>query len=171
MTARDMRINGASLSAIAREIGVTRQAVARRERKEGWLNQTGQPGPTDGMDPKRAVIANLRRGCTLKVAAGAIGVHPNTVGNWRKSDQKFDAECTAAMNQYAADRITDLTRASERGDVRATRLALEKHEATRSDFGPEKVDNQLLIVLNVSRSDEDEPREAIIWDQCDDQKP
>jgi transposase-like protein len=146
-TAREMRINGASLSEIARTIGVTRQAVAKHDKREGWLNQIGEPLPTEGMAPKRAVVMNLRRGCSIRVATEAAGVHPNTVGNWRRQDQAYDVECRAAISKYGADRINDLTKASERGDVRATKIALERHEATRDDFAPDRSKEGLTVVL------------------------
>jgi transposase-like protein len=155
--AREMRVNGASLSEIARTIGVTRQAVAKKERAQGWLNQTGEPLPTKGMHPKRAVVMNLRRGCSIRVAAEAAGVHPNTVGNWRRQDQNYDAECRAAISQYGVDRIGDLTRASERGDVRATKLALERHQSTKDDFAPDRGREGIEIILNIDRRDTGEP--------------
>jgi transposase-like protein len=152
-TAREMRVNGASLSEIARTIGVSRQGVAKREKKEGWLNQTGEPLPTNGMDPKRAVVMNLRRGCSIKLAAGAAGVHPNTVGNWMKKDPNYDVECRAAISLYGVDRTNDLTKASERGDVRATKLALERHAATREDFAPDRTKDETVIILNINRAE------------------
>ena len=155
--AREMRVNGASLSEIARTIGVTRQAVAKRDKREGWLNQTGEPLPITGIAPKRAVVMNLRRGCSIKVAAEAAGVHPNTVGNWRRQDPNYDSECRAAISKYGVDRIADLTRASERGDVRATKIALEKHESTRDDYAPEAAPEGLVVVLNIERDGGNDP--------------
>lgn len=52
-------------------------------------------------DRKRAVLKALSRGETLKAAAAAAGVSPNTVYNRQRADPHFAAACRAAVEVSA----------------------------------------------------------------------
>ncbi len=49
---------------------------------------------------KKAVVAKLRAGKTLKDTAEAVGRTPGTLRHWRKKDAPFDAEVTPLLKEH-----------------------------------------------------------------------
>ena len=145
--------DGKSCREIARKNpGISHVAIAKRARKHGWkvglspetarqltalaLETPGTlPGSYKGSEEKRArILEKLAMGSTLTIAAKAAGIDRNTLTDWRKNPD-FLAACEKAEAAYAERQLGHIENAAERGDWRASSWVLERHPATRDEFG------------------------------------
>ena len=173
---RDRFIKGESATAIARDYPVSRQAIQKRAKKEGW-EQDGwlaqaQQTPTAKAVAKpetnsAKIIASLgkrtpenaaelcrliERGVPHTVAAEAVGMHRDTLKTWRDEDPEVDAMVLAARNRSIARKIERVDEAGERGDWKADSWFLERAPETRAEFGGSKTQgfDGVTVILNVA---------------------
>ncbi|MBU8542040.1 hypothetical protein [Falsiroseomonas tokyonensis] len=152
---------GRTVAEIATRHGVSRQAVDRLVKAEGWVRGDGEGAtlaetataqrifrPVTAADFRVAsegvrTLARMKQaldavagGATRAVAAGLIGIGQETMRVWLKDDPVFNRLMAEAEATKTWRRITHLEDASARGDVAATKLLIERDPASRGEFGP-----------------------------------
>ncbi len=155
-------IQGESASSISKSFGgtPTRQGISKRARNECWNQlptvskkhrelspmQLGRDTPRN----REIILKRLAEGVPYHLAAGAIGVSRNTLLNWRNADPRLEAQCSAARNEALADCAATVFHAKEK-DWKAGKYLLETAPETRDEFGPNRRDNKLEVVINIDR--------------------
>jgi transposase-like protein len=149
---------GASLSALSRRYGVTRQGIAKRAGREGWHRDPEAVAPASSRTAQRianpvtpadcrliadgrrsvpnmqAVLAALRIGAPVTVAARRVGLSDDALRAWVDDDPDFARLAEAARADGLHTRLERLEQAAERGDARIDQWALERHPLTRDEF-------------------------------------
>ena len=171
---------GRSYGEIARRQDVSPQAVAKLVAKAGWerggdgalLGETATAKrifapltPADfriasegvrTLPRMRTILDAIAEGATRSVAAGLAGIGEETLREWQKQDAEFAALIREAESRKTWRRISALERASERGDVAATKVLLERDPASRAEFGPPGLaspgDGAAGVVINLHLS-------------------
>lgn len=130
--------------------GISHVAIAKRARKSGWsvdaavetamaltqLTTGSLPETYKGTDERRAaILQKLAAGSTLDMAAKAAGITPDTLRSWRRSDTEFGTACDRAQVAWAERQVGHIDKAADRGDWRASSWLMERHPATRDEFG------------------------------------
>lgn len=159
---RSILEENAPLRQLAVRYSVSRQAIHKRAKKEGWLvpKQIRTPLLESRLveaaykatpDVLTAYVKHLSEGMPKRTAASMVGVTRQTIEEWRDKDTNFDAACQAAMAHWAKTRITNINKAGDRGDWRADSWLLERHPETRSDFQGPKAEGgtTIQVVLNI----------------------
>ncbi|MCQ4161510.1 hypothetical protein NON00_16445 [Roseomonas sp. GC11] len=150
---------GASLGAIARAQGVTRQAVAGLVRELGWTRdpeaqrlaetETGKRllSPQTPADRRLAatgkrsflsmqkIVATIAAGGTRTMAAAAAGISGELLRQWLIEDPGFLREVEAAEAQKGLRRVARLEAAGARGDTGADRFLLTTDPSSRTEWG------------------------------------
>jgi hypothetical protein len=151
----------ANCSNIAKEIGVTRQAVDKRMRTESWIKATNdtlvvaQDLPVTATSGKATpeMIAQFLNCLSLlrneKLACAVIGVDPSTVRRWRESDPAFARQVQVSRARKVTSWIDTVDRAAQR-DYKAALELLKRAPETRDTFG-ETHDTGPQIVFNIVR--------------------
>lgn len=101
---------------------------------------------------RQIVLEKLASGLTLKLAAISAGVRPETLYDWRRTDQDFAHACDAASAAWASSQVDVMNAAGDRGDWRASLSLLERHPISRDEYGlPQaaKGGNVLNVSFNV----------------------
>jgi hypothetical protein len=173
---RDRFIKGESATAIAKDYPVSRQAIQKRAKKEGWEKdgwlERAKETPTAKAVAKpktnrEKVIVSLgkrtpenaaeicrliERGVPHTVAAEAVGMHRDTLRAWRNDDPDIDAMVHAARKRSIARKIERIDEAGERGDWKADAWHLERAPETRAEFGGSKTHDVggITVILNVA---------------------
>lgn len=150
---------GESANAIAKDYPVSRQAIQKRAKKEGWSSdgwlEAAKRTPTAKAVEKpetrrESIIAKLgkrtpetaaelcrliERGVPHTVAAEAVGMHRDTLRAWRDDDPEFDGLIAAARMRAVSRKIERIDEAGQRGDWKADSWFLERAPETRGEFG------------------------------------
>jgi transposase len=157
-------LGGESISNLTKVYPVSRQAVHKRGRKEGWLlpDSVRTPLAAVTLQDSHAMwkarpeklgeyLKCLTEGMNKGLAAKACGLSRPTILRWRDSNRDFDAACEAATAHWARGRIENINKAGDRGDWRADSWLLERHPETRGDFqGPKSEGGASIhVVLNI----------------------
>ncbi len=141
----------------------TRQAIAKRARSKGWQKEVDgvvsekhlRKHPAllgrDNPENREEILRLLSNGVTYKLAAGSIGVHPDTLRAWRKQDSSFSAQCQSARASALADCAMTIYRHKDR-DWRAGKYLLETAPETRGEFGSSNNPGKIEVVINIDRS-------------------
>lgn len=161
---RSRFLAGEKISHISRDMGgkPSVSAIWKKAQKENWeAFREGNPKANIPLRPdqdetKGKVLEFLAQGATLKLAAQAAGIHPDTLTNWRKSNPDFRDACDQARGRFAADHLAVIDQAGRAGDVKASQWLIERHPETRADYAPIKGEpggGGIQIVLNIPRSE------------------
>lgn len=151
---------GASFAAIGERQGVSPQAVHKMATKEGWQRGEGDGAllattataerilrpvtPADHriasegvrtLEKMRQILDLVAEGATRSIAAGMAGISQDTMTAWAKEDAAFSALLREAEGRKTWRRVQALEKASERGDVAATKLLLERDPSSREEWG------------------------------------
>ena len=157
---------------LSQEYPVTRQAIDKRAKKEGWSRDAGnqQPGgwlavaeqtniidePRVGATPEKlaGILEALSAGGTQEIACRANGISPDTFRRWCERDKALAHAVDAAKSQRALKRIGNIEKAGDRGDWKASAYLLERDEQTKGSFGGHTGSGGITIVLNIPREPE-----------------
>lgn len=151
---------GEAMGSVARRVGVSRQAISKRAKKEGW-SPTADAGviaatdtarrlaqPVTGADRRLAaegrrspaimqrVLDMLATGASVAMAARRVGMSPDALHDWFRADVAFKQAADAAGADFGAGLVERIADAGKRGDWRADAHLLDRHPATRDEFGP-----------------------------------
>ncbi|MBE9604268.1 hypothetical protein IAI18_05285 [Acetobacteraceae bacterium H6797] len=172
---------GQSSYQLARRHEVSRQAISKRARVEGWTKAPDAVAfaetktasriftPATPADHKLAARGErsalalqrlcdcLRAGATRSIAVRIVGLDLDALRRWINDDAEIDRILSAAEGQAAARVVGHLHAASERGDTSASRFLAERHPTTRQEFGPPVAgvppDGGQAIVINLVLKD------------------
>jgi len=159
---------------IAHDHDVSRQAIEKRAKREGW--RVGQPtsvalataatlvsGPLAqdrfGLrTPENAalVLEMAEDGLPVTAIAAGIGMTPSAFKHWRDAEPALDAAIMEALARHARRHVKNVNDASDRGDARAAQWLLERNIVTKGDFGGKEASGgpTLNVVINVPRNAE-----------------
>jgi len=165
---------GETPSAISRACDVTRQAIDKRVKREGWTRVADTPSgrlqlalaATPRQTPPLArhhgrsdaaaidVVKLLEAGATLSQAAAGIGMTPSAFKHWRDADADLDTAVREACAAFGRSQVGNVVAAADRGDARAAQWLLEKHPGTREEFGGGSGSGgpTLVVHINVPRN-------------------
>jgi hypothetical protein len=142
----------ASVRKLARMHGISHTAINKRIVSHGWKPLAGgvsvpvitettlaqHPTAPDIEAKKQQIAGHLANGTTPNMAADLADVRRETVTAWLESDTEFSELCKRAQSVWAQKRVNDINLASEKGDWRAGLALLERHPATKADYGNPK---------------------------------
>lgn len=150
---------GEAMGSVARRIGVSRQAISKRAKKEGWSSTADAEviaatdtarrlaRPATGADRRlvaegrrspatmQRVLDMLATGASVAMAARRVGMSPDALHDWFRADVEFKRAAEAAGADFGAGLVERIAEACKRGDWRADAHLLERHPATRDEFG------------------------------------
>ena len=133
---------GESLNSIADSVDVTRQAIAKRRDKEGWVIEaqvTGLPATipmeliTHQDERKALILKALSEGKRYKVAAGYAGVSEDSERRWRKEDESYRLAVYRAKAWHLGRLEGNIGDAADR-DWKAAAYLLERDPMTKSQY-------------------------------------
>lgn len=81
-----------------------------------------------------------------------IGVHNDTIADWRKVSPSFQADMDKALAEYACEHVGVINAAAKRGGWKASAHMLGAHPSTREEYGNSKATgggNTINVVLNI----------------------
>jgi hypothetical protein len=164
---------------------ISHVAISKRANKEGWkkgndwskavtksvATLTGQPqGEVKPNQPvlfnkdtpaaRAQILQDLSLGLPYKSAAERAGISEATLGRWREADDDFAGQCNAAVRAFEAKHVANIDSAADRGDWKAAAWRLERHPATRADYGQDDKRGggpQFVVVLNIPRAGDNPP--------------
>lgn len=168
---------GEAMGSVARRMGVSRQAISKRAKKEGWSPTTDAEviagtdtarrlaAPVTGADRRLAaegrrspatmqrVLDMLATGASVAMAARRVGMSPDALHDWFRADAAFKRAAEAAGAEFGASLVERIAEAGRRGDWRADAHLLDRHPATRDEFGPRHAEGaqgggRILIQIN-----------------------
>jgi len=174
---------GDSAYSIAKDAPVSKQAILKRAKKEGWL-----PGPDKWLPATKAtdtaqrianpqnrsdqllasfgkrtpenmavVLSLVEDGAPKTVAAHAVGITDETLNVWLKEDLDFLALYQRAEADYLQANFSATKKAAARGDPRAAQWNISKHRLTRDEYGDKGGGSGGITVnINIPRGDPDE---------------
>ena len=157
-------VQGENPNAISRSLSgrPTKQGIAKRAKKEGWEQlptvapkhfelspeQLGRDTPAN----RQKVLDMLAESVPYSIAARSIGVHPNTLLDWRKKDAQFAIQCETARGNAHADCVTSVYQARSK-DWKAGKYILETAAETREDYNPANQKEPVEVIINIDRGD------------------
>ena len=173
---------GDSQNAVAARHGIARQTLAKRGRKEGWLNSKARwlqaarqtetakrlEDPQTARDrgmatrgnrtPERqaAILECLEKGMGQAQAAMANGISYDAFLRWRKDDETFDRLCSQARHALLGEMQEVIPQAARRGDWKAAESYLKTAPETREDWANRSVGGG-GITVNITLRQEDIP--------------
>ncbi len=154
-------LNGEPMSAISRSMKnrPTVSAIYKCCEKENWkallpaqLSKSHEVTlKKDRPEIHQKILALLQSGATFTLAARTVGVHPDTLANWRKGSPEFRDQCEQAKAQFAVSQLKRIESAGQT-DWRAARFLLQAHPDTKQDFGSQtKGPGGLVINFGIIR--------------------
>lgn len=164
--------SGTTSYQLAKDYPITRQAIDKRAKAEGWSRDAGnqQPGgwlgvacqtniidePRVGATPEKlaGILESISAGATQEIAARAHGISPDTLRRWIERDKALEHAIDAARGQRAIKRMKSVEAAHERGDWKAAAYLLERDDMTKTQFGGHQGAGGITIVLNIPREPE-----------------
>lgn len=161
---------GESAYALGKCYDVSKQAIHKRARKEGWSqpakvtkaatngwltmdNWSTDLASRDAYSPESAatILENIKQGATFKLAAAAIGIHADTLTDWRKASPNFWRAIEKAQATFALRHVGNIAKAGDKGDWRASDRLLQSHPMTKEDF-QDKQSGGVSITFNINRA-------------------
>lgn len=148
------------MGSVARRMGVSRQAISKRAKKEGWsptadaaviaATDTARrlAHPVTGADHRlvaegrrspatmQRVLDMIAAGASVALAARRVGMSPDALHDRFRADHAFKQAAEAAGADFGAGLVERIADAGKRGDWRADAHLLDRHPATRDEFGP-----------------------------------
>lgn len=99
------------------------------------------------------VLDILAAGGTIPLAARRIGMSPDNLRDWLRDDEQFRLAADAAAAEFGSGLVERIADAGKRGDWRADAHLLDRHPATRDEFGPRHAEGAqgggpILIQIN-----------------------
>ena len=146
---------------LAKQYGVTRQAVDGKMRKEGWVKANSQtldvakefPIVESANNATPEAIAQFLNCMSLlrseKLACDVIGVDPSTVWRWKKADESFAKAVQIARARKVTSWLQCVDQAAQ-SDYKAALELLKRAPETRDTFG-ESRETGTKIVFNIVR--------------------
>lgn len=151
---------GETAYSIAKTAPVSRQAIEKRAKSEGWKDQRPQVGesatqmvaqvgvgtwldrcqdmtpvgPKDTPETRALIAQLLSEGFGFERSAKAAGISRATLDRYREADPAFDTVCRDAQLAWERLRHHRLEAASNRGDARVDQWWLERHPETRTEY-------------------------------------
>ena len=169
--------SGDTATVIAGDHDVSRQAIEKRAKKQGWGSDAAlsrlrhatavtvlhrDPSARDRWGlrtPENAELAIglAEIGAPYAVIAARMGMTPPALKAWRDSEPDFDRALNDGYAAHAAARLGDTNSAAQRGDAGAAKWLLERNPLTRDDFGGKDGASgpTLIVQINVPRSMEE----------------
>jgi hypothetical protein len=171
---------GDSAYGIAKDFPVSKQAILKRAKKEGWLPGPGKWLPATKATDTAQRIANpqnrsdqllasfgkrtpenmaevlgmIEDGTPKYVACHAIGISDETLNAWLKDDADFLALYQRAEAEYLQANFSATKKAANRGDPRAAQWNISKHRLTREEYGDKGGGGSGITVnINIPRGD------------------
>lgn len=168
---------------------VSKQAILKRAKKEGWLPGPGKwlaatkatdtakriANPQTRADqilaargnrtPENAaeILSYLESGAPRYIAARSVGMSEDTLRDWIQADPEFSALIDRAESEYLKANFTATRKAAERGDPRAAQWNIGKHRLTREEYGDSKSGGSGITVnINIPRGDPGEIEGVVI---------
>lgn len=144
--------SGESTSVIARDYQITRQAIDKRAKKQGWrdpIQANGHDVPITA-DTREKILDALRNGVPLKIAATSVGTTYNQLLAWRKADMEFSDEVEQARADHLANLHREIFAASGRGDWKAAQAMLQASPETKADWTSKSGRGEGVIKVNVA---------------------
>jgi len=164
---RDRYLGGESATYLATQYEVSRQAIIKRARKEGWARDsrtvrkpvavsTHVTRPVEvpesvgrNMSPKdryglrtranaRTALELARQGMPVTAIAACCGMTASAFKHWRNAELDLETALQAAYADYCFELLETINEAADRGDVSAAIWLLERHPLTRDDYGKRK---------------------------------
>jgi transposase-like protein len=151
---------GESQNTVAKRHGIARQTLAKRGKREGWLNDEARwlraarqtqttkrlENPQSLSDKaiatrgnrtpetQAAILCALQEGMGMTQAALANGISYDTLLAWRKDDPSFDQLCQQARHSLLGEMQKVIPQAARRGDWKAAESYLKTAPETRGDW-------------------------------------
>lgn len=170
--------NGESANAIAKEWPISRQAIEKRAKKEGWgkyAKNEGKAQPINWLQVANAteiagtriqgseigkrspeniaaILSKIYEGAPEKVAAQAQGIHPTTLSDWKKKDPVLANVIEMAKSSKVIARI-DRIEESSKTDWKAASYLLEHDPDSKAEFNKaaNSVPPNLNLLINIER--------------------
>ena len=155
-------VQGENPNAISRSLNgrPTKQGIAKRARKEDWEQlptvapkhfelspeQLGRDTPAN----RQKVLDMLAESVPYSIAARSIGVHPNTLLDWRKKDVQFAIQCETARGKAHADCVTSVYQARSK-DWKAGKYILETAAETCEEYSSDNRKEPVELILHMMR--------------------
>lgn len=152
---------GCTYEDIAEIVGVSRQAVHKRAKKDGWLKCTvdkelpeiapATRGKLGLRNPENiAEIINVYALTGKKESAcRAVGINDQTLYNWCKESPEISVEMSAAREAFLIGQHRKIATAK---DWKAAQFLLSRAPETKEQFG-ETVEKGPRIILNIHRDE------------------
>ena len=156
LTARGMKISkqailkrrdreGWKVSPSAEKVGRLATAWQRSELPETATGNQLATGPSRSATqianwgrrtPENAaiILASIEEYGNAGLAAQAAGIAPNTLKRWRDDDPDFGEQIDAANAKFCAKHMTNVTKASDRGDWKAAEKLLKVNPLTKDEW-------------------------------------
>ena len=164
-TAAELRyIAGESLYSIAKDLPVSKTALQKRAKRDGWTREAngivsdkhrgGFPDlGADTPENRARVIELLQAGGSYTVAAMTIGVSADMLRSWRRSDPAFEAQCVAARGHSLHRAEATIARHSEK-DWKAAARRLSAAEETADQYRQSgQSGSKLEVIININRDE------------------
>lgn len=157
----------------ARGVKITKRAIEKRRDKEGWdpkshayaaatrlpsvlAQATGVATTTVRTEHRaKSIIDSFSKGLPQRTAARLAGIAENSLIDWRKDDEAFDALCEGAIEAWHAQMISHVDNAAPR-DWKAAQWRLQSHNKTKADYADKASGTMIQVNLNIGR-DNDAP--------------
>ena len=107
-----------------------------------------------------AILEHVEAGLPKRLAAEATGISGGMLAKWEDDDPGVADLVSQAAARSVARKVGRIEEAGERGDAATDRWMLERHPASREEFGGQARANQAPVVavqINVTRGDDTPP--------------
>lgn len=156
---------GEKVTHIADTVDVTRQAISKRAKKEGWSQEGAkqlnvvaelpslQAGNQNIRTPEAVslILSEISQGTPKHLAANMAGMGVDTLNTMLKTDPAFSRLYREARARRLAQHVKNIHDAGDRGDWKASLKVLETAEETREEWGGKDKGNTLNVLINVPR--------------------
>ena len=152
---------GCTYDDIATIVGVSRQAVHKRSKKDGWLKcevdkELPVPEPKPGSALGLRTEANIAELINVYALTGkkasacrAVGINDQTLYNWVADTPQLSVEMSAAREAFLIGQHRKIATAK---DWKAAQFLLSRAPETKEQFG-ETVEKGPRIILNIHRDE------------------
>lgn len=170
---------GQSSTSLAKQHGVARQSIDKRANKEGWregpqrwmpaVNQTRTAralespqtaaekhmATTGCRSPENAasILYAISQGMPQGIAAGSVGIAPETLRDWKKADPTFDRLVWQARQEHLGRQYGNIAKASDRGDWKAAQAILQAAPETKKDWSTGSSSGGVQVNISIRGAD------------------
>ena len=174
---------GESSTKLAKEYGLARQSIDKRAKKQGWrdgpqkwlpaVNQTRTAkalrnpqtaaekhmATTGCRSPENAaaILHAISRGAPQQIAAGTVGIAPETLRDWRKADPTFDRLVWQARQEHLGRQYGNIADASDLGDWKAAQALLSSAPETKKDWSGSSGSGGISVNITIRQGDVSPP--------------